>query len=375
MAEAAGFWSYVHADDEQDGQRITLLASLLRAEYELLTGESLEIFVDVALDWGDDWRSRIEEALAVTTFFIPIVTPRFFHSEECRRELVRYMSAAKSQGLEELVLPILYIEVPGLRDPVVADEAMALIAAREWADWTRLRLIDRDSADHRQAVNGLAERLLEISQRVEATPTGQSYGSGTEEGSQEDVDSSEDGEAPGYLELFAVAEETMPQLARTIESLGPAIELLGTTAESHTKQLEELSHDASAQVRLAAVRKLGRDLDTPAEEVKALGTEYASQLVALNPAILAFFRTMEEDDAVASEESRQFFESISSMAPASRRAGDSLRELIGAMAPIARWSRDLRRPLKTVEAGLRSILDAQGILDEWESQAGKWLDL
>src|SRR5688572_8146065 len=66
----AGFWSYVHSDDAADGGRVTSLSDHLRAQYQLLTAESLALFVDRrSLDWGDEWANRIDAAIAGTTFF------------------------------------------------------------------------------------------------------------------------------------------------------------------------------------------------------------------------------------------------------------------------------------------------------------------
>jgi hypothetical protein len=57
MAAINGFWSYVQADDEAERGRIALLAQDLRAEFEMLTGESIELFLDRdSIEWGDAWR-------------------------------------------------------------------------------------------------------------------------------------------------------------------------------------------------------------------------------------------------------------------------------------------------------------------------------
>jgi hypothetical protein len=55
MPAREGFWSYVHADDVAEGGRIRRLANDLKEQYALISGESIEIFVDRdALAWGDD---------------------------------------------------------------------------------------------------------------------------------------------------------------------------------------------------------------------------------------------------------------------------------------------------------------------------------
>jgi len=54
MATPPGFWSYVHADDEAESGRIVRLGRDLQSQYELLTGESVELlFLDKdAIAWG-----------------------------------------------------------------------------------------------------------------------------------------------------------------------------------------------------------------------------------------------------------------------------------------------------------------------------------
>lgn len=88
MATSQGFWSYVHADDEAEGGRIACLARDVSSQFEMLTGDTLELFLDRdAIKWGDDWKNKVDSSLASVAFFIPVLTPRYFKSPECRREL------------------------------------------------------------------------------------------------------------------------------------------------------------------------------------------------------------------------------------------------------------------------------------------------
>jgi hypothetical protein len=69
---AYGFWSYAHEDNELDGGNILVLAHLIKEEYNLLSGEPLELFIDRdGIAWGEEWRKRIDSSLVQTTFFIP----------------------------------------------------------------------------------------------------------------------------------------------------------------------------------------------------------------------------------------------------------------------------------------------------------------
>jgi hypothetical protein len=163
---AIGFWSYAHEDDKLDGDNILQLSRLIMEEYNLLSAEPLKLFVDRNdIAWGQQWRERIDSSLTETTFFIPIITPRYFKRPECRREMLEFAAKAKMLGVEELILPILYIEVNDL-SPENSDEAIALVARTQYVDWHTNRLLDPRSREYRTAVNVLAQRLLDIARRV-----------------------------------------------------------------------------------------------------------------------------------------------------------------------------------------------------------------
>jgi hypothetical protein len=166
---AAGFWSYARADNQLDGGAILELASLIGEEYNLLTGEPLELFVDRDnITWQQEWRERIGSSLTEITFFIPIITPRYFRTPECRRELLEFAARAMSLGVRELLLPILYVETQDL-SPESGDEAVTLVANAQYVDWRAVRLWAPDSRDYRVAVNSLAQRLLDIARNVTET--------------------------------------------------------------------------------------------------------------------------------------------------------------------------------------------------------------
>lgn len=164
--EYDAFWSYTHEDNARSQNSILNFATMLQDEFAISTGDDLGMFVDRReIRWGEQWRLRITDAIGQAPFFIPIITPKFVRSEECRKEFIAFSSAAKSRGLDKLLLPILYIPVPGLRDDS-DDELLALIARTQYVDWTGFRLKSPDHPDVRQAVNDLALRLHGLRQEV-----------------------------------------------------------------------------------------------------------------------------------------------------------------------------------------------------------------
>ena len=160
------FWSYAHADDERQRGRVLALADDLLDEFFVSTGDELNLFRDRhSIEWGDVWKERIDDALGEAPFFIAVITPRFMRSEECRRELLRFNGSTSDGKVNKLILPLLYIPVPGLSADS-DDEVIALIARTQYVDLTDIRLRDPNDPIVLSAMNKLALRIHELRREV-----------------------------------------------------------------------------------------------------------------------------------------------------------------------------------------------------------------
>jgi F-box protein 11 len=136
----AAFMSYVHSNDKYG--HLTTLRERLSDEVRVQTGEEFPIFQDRKdIQWGQNWKARIEESLDAVTFLIPIITPSFFKSPYCREELQRFLERERQLGRDDLILPIYYVDCPLLNDETqrATDELAGAIASRQYADWRDLR--------------------------------------------------------------------------------------------------------------------------------------------------------------------------------------------------------------------------------------------
>ena len=360
MAEStsgpSGFWSYVHRDNEQSGGRIHRLADKIRDEFSLMSGEDLALFVDRdELVWGVEWRARIETALQETTFFIPVVTPRYFTSEECRKELMKFATHARSLGALELLLPILYVDVADL-DENSSDEARAIIAGMQYVDWRDLRLTDEDSEAYARAVNHLASRLAEIAREYQSRPSiiPVETSSGVVEPEEE----------PGISDLIADMEPVMPQWTDTIEGFTPILEEIGEVTTRFADKFASEGDTFAKKVLLA--RGFAGELEDPAERLMQQGEQYATLLLSLDPgvrAIISLAGEQKEPDDVRS--ACAMFEALRGLVAASANNEVVSKEFLVALRQPARMFKDVRPPLSKMEAGMRSVLDSQTILNEW----------
>jgi hypothetical protein len=381
-AGAAGFWSYAHPDDSAEHGRIIGVAHRLREEVRLLTGQELQLFLDRDdLAWGDRWRESIDEALAGITFFIPIVTPRYFQSEECRRELLTFARRARSAGVGELLLPILYVDVPGL-DTAADDEAFAAVASVQWEDWRELRLEDPDSPAHRQGVHRLARRLVRIAEDVALKPVVSEEADedpakrlaeandmiAAHAGLVSEQHDSGDGAPPGILDVLAEAEEALPRWTQTVEEMGELLQTIGRLAEEATAQVQR--NDAAGKGfagRLAAARRLSTELEVPANRLLSLGSSYASDLMAVDAGFLTLIDLLREEleSEADKQAAKEFASTIREMYQTSSETVASLRELLTGTETVAGFSRELRPQIRKIQDAVRRIVDGLAVMAEW----------
>ncbi len=356
-AEAAGFWSYAHADDDDDGGAVLGLAKRLQSEFSLLTGEPLALFVDRKdLAWGQEWRRRIDDALAGTTFFIAIVTPRYFKSDECRRELLTFAGQAQSLGLEELLLPILYSEVPSM-SPDSEDEAVALVARTQYVDWTASRLQEQSSAAYRAAVNGLAKRLVAIAREVADRQV------------REEVRVSSAGEEGDLIDLETVVEQITGLLPDWLEAVrGDQFVTAQHDAINrlHHERLYKLERSgAPASAKLAQITRYGVEELPLAERFDSLSKTYNRRTIELVPLVTSALRIVELHPSARPMLS-QLEEAIEEALPAIRshdarleRGDQSMRDWAQQYAHL---SRVIRRVGQHYEAGHRQAKEANDIV-------------
>ncbi|MEV5899731.1 toll/interleukin-1 receptor domain-containing protein [Streptomyces sp. NPDC052127] len=358
--DAAGFWSYTHRDDEIEDGRIRRLAVKIANEFEAITAEELHVFLDKTdIKWGDEWRNRIDSALTGSTFFMPIITPRFFRSEECRREVLTFSGHATSLGLEELLLPILYIDVPGIKKEDTADDVMALISRRQYEDWTQLRLEDENSPKYRQAVHRLAVRLVEILERtaeIEPPPVTLA----------EDPESEEE---PGMLEMMADAESALPRWSETMTEFAKTVGVIGEAVKETVAEMARSdARGAGFAGRLRATHQLAEQIKSPVEKLSELGEQYSTELVKIDPGVLGIIRQVESEGPESSEteQAKEFFKVIREFAQSGRRNMQAYQDFSDTLQGLAGLSKSMRPLMGKMRGAAQQVLDGQAVIDEWE---------
>jgi hypothetical protein len=367
--EALGFWSYVHDDDAGDGGRILSLSEDLRSQYKMRTAEDLVLFVDrESSRWGEKWTQLISDAIAGTTFFIPIITPSYFRSNSCRQELLKFVREADRAGLQKLLMPVYWITVPALETEGVDanDEAIAAVARHQWRDLRDVRLEDRDSSPYRKAVSGLSEEIAERASEVAATV--EDVSSSGQLAADDSVEGDED--APGFLELLAEGDEAMAALTEVMSGFGEDIELIGGLGSRAAEQLQKAAAAGQGTKRALVITEgFAHELSPSAARMEKRGTEFARLLLLLDSGIQARLNLFDEQDEQLADEQIKYLREIEELASNADEALDALEELVESIDPIAEMSRSLRAPVRQMRAGLQGILDGRALMAEWGSRA------
>lgn len=363
MAQLSGFWSYVHADDETEGGRIVQLGRDVVAKYEMLTGDSIQLFLDRDdLEWGDQWRTVIDESLAAVAFFIPILTPRYFQSAECRHELQQFARKARDLGVRELVMPIKYVDFPALNEDQPSDELIALVKDFQWEDWTDLAYVDPTAETYRRGVSRLAQRLVDANRSAEAadvSATAEELADGR----------GGDDETAGTLDRMAAAETTLPEWAETVQNIVYEIEAIGSLMESAGEDMQQRDNrGAGFAGRLHVARHTASELSPRAEEILRLSTMFTNQLHEVDSGIRAIIDEAPsevENHPEQREQACEFFQSVTEMAESAQGGLDALKGMIDAIQPMEGLSRDLRPPFRTLRQGLTAMHEGRAVIDEW----------
>lgn len=176
LPELVGFFSYSREDDGDSGGELSALRGRIQGELRGQLGRTAKTFRlwqdKEAISSGTLWESEIKNAVKQAVFFIPIITPTVIASPYCRLELESFLAREAELGRDDLVFPILYIEVPTLADVArrQKDPVLSLLAQCQYVDWSEFRYLDVSSTEVRRAVGKFCADIRKAMHRPWISP-------------------------------------------------------------------------------------------------------------------------------------------------------------------------------------------------------------
>lgn len=361
-----GFWSYVHKDDEAERERISVLAKDMVEQYEMITGDTIELFLDKdGIAWGDEWRKKIDDNLESVEFFIPVMTPRYFKSSECRLELSKFIRRARKLGRLELLLPLYYLDVPILNsDEPTEDDLINAVREIQWLDWRQLKFRDVNSEDYRRRVHAMAHHLAEVNKSLEKMNFDKATLLTAGEMEQQDD------EALGTADRLARMEEVMGEdgLRDTLLKITDQIKSVGKVMNEGTLLIDKIEGRNAFARRLQVIRKTGLNITNPTNELLILTNQFESQLHDIDEGIRVVIEQAPVEVAENPGTKKGFcelFEATKFASVSAHEALDAVQGMLDAAAPLEKISRDVRPVVRRLRQALTVMVEGREISDNW----------
>lgn len=356
MPTLKAFWSYTRRDDLAEAGKITELAHRIAEEYEMQTGDSIELFIDRDnIKWGEAFQDVISSKLSEVAFFVPVLTPNYFQSEACKKELSQFLEKTKEYGQSGIIAPILYVDFRGTiaekAEPSLIDECIKL----NWIDWTHLRLEEISSPPCRKAIATMAKRLVETNKELDEVSNENAL-----------VASNPFKDEPGLLERMADMENTLPEMAETLHQIGIKSGNIGSIMESFAHKNFQGTQDSFAR-RLQLSRTLAIEINDPSEDLLETTSKYMTQMRVVDAGMQVFLPQLGASNLTADDknELKPFAQSVIGFAESSRENKEELRQINEAVSAMNNLSRELKVPARRIEQAVRQISESIGITESW----------
>ncbi|WP_445166796.1 TIGR02391 family protein [Mycolicibacterium sp. Dal123E01] len=176
-----------------------------------------------------------------------------------------------------------------------------------------------------------------------------------------------DEDAPGSLDLIAVAEAAMPELKATIEEMAACLTKFGEVTEAYSPKITAAAQNPSMAARLAVIQAFANELKPPAQRFRELSAEYVGQMVDLNGGIDAMTHLQPFDEMTPEEQSdfRDLAESVKYLRDSSVEGIGAADFMSRGFQDVAKLSTALKKPSADLREGVRQMQSVQHYNDEW----------
>lgn len=361
------FISYHRPDNETYDSVVDRLANELKGRFAAQSGRSLEIFLDRdSIPGGNDWRDKIAEAIASATVFIPVVTMRYFQSDNCREELIAFYDGARRLGVTDLILPVILAGSENISEKDPRPEVRlierlnyrsieaAVDAGYQSPEWKSVvRTLVADVAKGLAA----AESAIAKDESVVVDNDGE-VGPGSSEAPEPYGDDASD--------IFEI-QDAIAAATANAEKSSKEIEKLGEVVAGFSTELDGLESATAAQKRAVLLRMAGA-ISPVSKRLGTAGSALEAEVRKMDRQIRS---TVDELANIDGEMARQLRATL--VAPlGSMSTGDTpsqMDSMLNTLSTFGVLSVSLRKSIEPAVRGIRSVRNAASIAESWRSLA------
>ncbi len=207
-----------------------------------------------------------------------------------------------------------------------------------------------------------------------APPTDAEYASAAARSAESDADDSAE-TAPGFVDLLAEGEAAITQTTTVLTETTATLEEISRVSESSRAMIDNSdSRNRGFAGRLAVARTLAGEFKEPSARLEELATKFHG-LVETTDAMMQYILLRSAEDPQELHDAGEFLASIVDMANSSEEAAVAFTDGAIAARNMAKISRDLREPSKTIERAMNRIVQGINTILEWRSECARLLEL
>ncbi|WEV69585.1 AAA family ATPase [Bifidobacterium sp. ESL0775] len=262
------FLSYSHKDNSFLNGKILSLADDLVTAYEYISGHTLNLFTDAnSIDWGDDWKKAIDSNIGIANIIIPIISPNYLNSTNCRSELIAFNSRVNAKT-DNKILTLKLQNYDNLRDN--ENPISQIVDQYQWLSIEQLPDLLPQTVEYNKLTRTLASKLQTVIQKQnnrsqQASPTIH------DNVRKKKADTVTSPEEPDLITLFQEASEELPKFT----DYGTRTETVFASLSQHINQQPFPSDATPAQMQIwcgdiaLAVRDDVSNLETLISDINA----------------------------------------------------------------------------------------------------------
>jgi TIR domain-containing protein len=360
---ARAFCSYVHKDNQSLSGAIQHIIEDIRLFHEAETGRPIQIFFDrTDIGWGQDLRTAISDSVENATFFIPMITARYFQSESSRDELLSFYGKCRTLGVTELILPIILAGRSQISEDS-EDEVVRIVAQIRFEDWTEIWQSGRGSPAWNIGITRLVQRLVALQERVEGHLANTLISS-----LPENAENPED-TTQAVAEPWAACQADRVQIGgrSVLDEVDKVVSDMRTLFADLGNEFDRIKISDYHEMRLVLDR-IGARYATRGHDVGRRARAALDDLIEYDAQVRSIIRSSRS--LTSRDQTAPLSKQVSAMRESALRLGDSIR-VVDEMSEVLRRYSDmsvgLRVALSPIRAGLQTIRDIAHILDGWVS--------
>jgi hypothetical protein len=358
-SEISVFVSYAHIDDQATYGRISKLIEDVANTYRSMTGKAVGVFQDVdSIKPGEYWKDRIRLGLSSSSVLLAFVSPAYLRSTNCREELSEFLAFLNANSSIRLVIPLLYADPERIEANFADDGLWKRLLDLKRVDISKLRYIDPGSSEWIIASEEIADSIDKILSEVSAALAD----SKNESDQHETPNSAQIDE--GLLERMAAVEESVPAMSENIQHFGKLLEQFASSTDKATPDMERARTFGE---KLAVSNRLAQRITPIAQNMEKTANTLVRDFSQIDFVVSYIINAARSnpDELLENSEALASVDSIWTMA---LEGYNSLQQIDGLSSSLAQgigFSKNLDRPLKSMQRAFLRMADLRGILNGW----------